>query len=142
VVSIDYTLVLQIVNFLTLIFILNVLLYKPILGIIEKRQKQLDDSQDEIKRLNLSVEERMAQYEEKVRQAKLAALDQKNQALAEGSDVAKSTIDAVRGEIPKMIEQFHGKLAKEVEDARGILSSQSQKISREIAEKVLGRSVQ
>ena len=74
-VSIDYTVFLQIINFLLLIFILNLLLYKPIMGILEKRQKQFDDSQEEIRRLNQDVEKKMLEYEEKSRQAKLAALE-------------------------------------------------------------------
>lgn len=140
-VSIDYTVVLQIINFLLLIFILNLLLYKPIVGIIEKRQKQFDDSQEEIKRLNQDVEKKMLEYEEKSRQAKLAAMELKTQAMAEGMEKAKSIIDAVRGEMPKLMEAFNEKLGKEVGEARKILTGQSQKISKEIAEKVLGRSV-
>ena len=61
--------------------------------------------------------------------------------MAEGTEKAKAVINAVRGEIPKIVESFNEKLGKEVEEARKILTGQSQKISREIAEKVLGRSV-
>ncbi len=141
-VSIDYTIMIQAVNFLLLIFILNLLLYKPILSILEKRQKSLDDSQDEINKLNDTIEKKMAEYEEKVRQAKVAAMEQKTLTLNDASDKAKSIIDAVRAEVPKLFEQFNEKLNKEVDDARKILANQSQKTSRDIAEKVLGRSVQ
>jgi F-type H+-transporting ATPase subunit b len=130
------------VNFIILIFILNALLYKPILGIIGKRKQKMDESDSEIKRMNQTVEQKMAEYEEKVRLAKVDAMEQKNAIVKEGSDVAKGIIDAVRGEIPAMMEQFHAKMEKEVEEARAILHSQSQKISLDIAEKVLGRSIQ
>jgi F0F1-type ATP synthase, subunit b len=130
------------VNFIILIFILNALLYKPILGIIGKRKQKMDESDSEIKRMNQTVEQKMAEYEEKVRLAKVDAMEQKNAIVKEGSDVAKGIIDAVRGEIPAMMEQFHAKMEKEVEEARAILYSQSQKISLDIAEKVLGRSIQ
>jgi F-type H+-transporting ATPase subunit b len=129
------------VNFIILIFILNALLYKPILGIIDKRKQKMDESDSEIKRMNQTVEQKMAEYEEKVRLAKVDAMEQKNAIVKEGSDVAKGIIDAVRGEIPAMMEQFHAKMEKEVEEARAILHSQSQKISLDIAEKVLGRSI-
>jgi F-type H+-transporting ATPase subunit b len=141
VVSLDYTILVQMVNFIILIFILNALLYKPILGIIGKRKQQMDESDSEIKRMNQTVEQKMAEYEEKVRLAKVDAMEQKNAIVKEGSDVAKGIIDAVRGEIPAMMEQFHAKMEKEVEEARAILHSQSQKISLDIAEKVLGRSI-
>lgn len=141
-VSLDYTILVQMVNFIILIFILNALLYKPILGIIDKRKQKMDESDSEIKRMNQTVEQKMAEYEEKVRLAKVDAMEQKNTIVKEGSDVAKGIIDAVRGEIPAMMEQFHAKMGKEVEEARAILHSQSQKISLDIAEKVLGRSIQ
>jgi len=141
VVSLDYTILVQMVNFIILIFILNALLYKPILGIIDKRKQKMDESDSEIKRMNQTVEQKMAEYEEKVRLAKVDAMEQKNAIVKEGSDVAKGIIDAVRGEIPAMMEQFHAKMGKEVEEARAILHSQSQKISLDIAEKVLGRSI-
>lgn len=140
-VSLDYTILVQMVNFIILIFILNALLYKPILGIIDKRKQKMDESDSEIKRMNQTVEQKMAEYEEKVRLAKVDAMEQKNAIVKEGSDVAKGIIDAVRGEIPAMMEQFHAKMEKEVEEARAILHSQSQKISLDIAEKVLGRSI-
>lgn len=141
-VSLDYTILVQMVNFIILIFILNALLYKPILGIIGKRKQKMDESDSEIKRMNQTVEQKMAEYEEKVRLAKVDAMEQKNAIVKQGSDVAKGIIDAVRGEIPAMMEQFHAKMGKEVEEARAILHSQSQKISLDIAEKVLGRSIQ
>ena len=140
-VSLDYTILVQMVNFIILIFILNALLYKPILGIIDKRKQKMDESDSEIKHMNQTVEQKMAEYEEKVRLAKVDAMEQKNAIVKEGSDVAKGIIDAVRGEIPAMMEQFHAKMGKEVEEARAILHSQSQKISLDIAEKVLGRSI-
>jgi F-type H+-transporting ATPase subunit b len=142
VVSLDSTILIQMINFLILIFILNLLLYKPILGIMDKRKKRFQDTEDEIKSINLTIEERMAAYEEKVRLAKMDALNQKNDILKEGSDQAKTMIDAARGEIPGMMEEFHGKMNREVTDARRILTDQSRKISVDIAEKLLGRSIQ
>ncbi len=131
----------QMVNFLLLIVILNRLLYKPILGIIDRRKKQVQDTEEEIKRLNQSVEERVAAYEEKLRQAKTDALEKKVEIIKEGAEQAKDLIDAARGQIPGMMEQFHGEMNKEVTAARNILSGQSRNISVEIAEKLLGRSL-
>jgi len=142
VISIDYTLWVQMGNFLLLMLILNLLLYKPILGIIDKRKKQMQDTEEEIKRLNQSVEERMAAYEEKLRQAKIDAVEKKQEIMKEGAERAKSIIDAAKGEIPGMMEKFHGEMNREVDEARRTLTNQSKKISVEIAEKLLGRSLQ
>jgi F-type H+-transporting ATPase subunit b len=142
VVELNITIVYQMINFLVLIFILNLLLYKPILAIIEKRQKNFEDSENEIKRLNETIENKMAAYEDKVRQAKLKAVEEKGEIVKEGADKAKEIIEAVRSEVPGMMDGFRGKLNAEVSAARAFLDGRSKGLSLEIAEKVLGRSVQ
>ncbi len=141
-ISIDYTLFIQMVNFLLLMFILNLLLYKPILGIIDKRKKQIQDTEEDIRRLNQSVDERMAAYEEKLRLAKMQALEKKQEIMKEGAEQAKVFVDAAKSEIPVMMEKFHADLNKEVSEAGHFLTDQSRRISVEIAEKLLGRSLQ
>jgi F-type H+-transporting ATPase subunit b len=141
-VSLDYSLGIQIVNFLLLIFILNVLLFKPILGMIDRRKKHFEDAGAEIKRLQETVEQQMAAYEEKLRQAKAAAVEQKNEIIRQGSDEAKAILDAVRAEIPGMMEQFQSRMNQEIGAAKKILADHSRQLSVEIAEKVLGRSLQ
>ena len=140
-VSLDYTTLVQIANFVLLMLILNVLLYKPIMGVIERRKEQMEKSDGEVKRLRQEVEQKLAEYEEKVRLAKIEAMEQRNAIVKEGADLAKSTIEAVRSEIPVLMEQFNTRMGREVDAARAILRSQSRKISLEIAEKVLGRSI-
>lgn len=138
-VSLDYSLGIQIVNFLLLIFILNVLLYKPILGLIDKRKKQFEDSETEIRRLQKTVEEKMAAYEEKLHRAKAAAVEQKNEIIRQGAEEAKTVIDAVRAEIPEMMERFQARMDGEIGAAKKILTDHSQQLSVEITEKILGR---
>ena len=141
-VDINLTLFVQMANFLVLIVILNYLLYKPILAILDKRKNRLDESEGEIKRLNATVEQKAAEYEEKLRLAKQYALDKKGEILKEAADKAKAIIDERRSRIPAMLAEFQGRVGQEVDAARRILKDQSQKISAEIAEKVLGRSLQ
>lgn len=140
-VSIDYSLGIQIINFVLLIFILNRLLYKPLLGMIDKRKKHLEESEAEIKRLRETVDLKMAAYEEKLRQAKVDAVEQKNEIIHQGVEEAKAMIDAARAEIPGMMEQFKARMEGEIDGAKRILTDQSQRLSVEIAEKVLGRSL-
>lgn len=140
-VSLDYSLGIQIINFLLLIFILNILLFKPILGMIDKRKKQFEDSDAEVRRLQETVERKMADYEEKLRQAKAAAVEQKNEIIRQGAEEAKAAIDAVRAQIPGMMEEFQARMDQEIGAARTILAERSTQLSIEIAEKVLGRSL-
>ena len=138
----DYTLFIQIVTFLALIYILNFLLFKPILNIIDRRKKQLEELENEIKLFNDSVDKRAAEYDEKLKQAKTNASELKKEIIKNGDDQAKGIIDIVRGEIPLMTQEFQKNMGKEIQAARKILHNQSRKLSLEIAEKVLGRRVQ
>jgi len=138
----DYTLLIQMVLFLILIFVLNILLYKPILAIIERRKKQLEESENEIKLFNESVEKRVAEYEEKLKQAKIKGSELKKEIIQEGVNQAKNIVDVVRNEIPVITREFQQKMDKEVEKAKLILDSHSKELSLEIARKVLGRPVQ
>ena len=140
-VSLDYSLGIQIINFVLLIFILNRLLYKPLLGMIDKRKQKLADSETEIRRLRETVEHQMAAYEEKLRLAKTAAVEEKNEIIRRGAEEARAITDAVRAEIPELMEQFQVRMGREIDAAKKILTGQSQKLSIEIAEKVLGRSL-
>jgi F-type H+-transporting ATPase subunit b len=142
VIDLNYSLFIQIGNFLLLILVLNFLLYRPILGMIEKRDSYLKSSEDEIKGLQDTVDRKMTEYEERLRMAKQDALEQKNEITRTGADEAKAILDKVRSEIPSLMEEFQEKMSQEVEKARQMLQTQSKTISLEIAEKVLGRSVQ
>jgi len=139
-VSIDYTLFIQIVNFLLLIAILHVLLYKPILKIMKERENRLKASEEEVKSLYQTIERKTAEYEEKIRLAKMEAMNQRNEIQKQGALEAQRIIEAAREEIARMTEEFKEKLAKEMEEARNILTAQSRTISFEIAERVLGRT--
>jgi F-type H+-transporting ATPase subunit b len=137
----DFTLVVQMVIFLLSIFVLNFLLYKPILSIIDRRKKQLEESENEIRLFNESVEKRVAEYEDKLKQAKTKASDLKKEIIEEGANQAKNIIDAVRGEIPAIAREFQQKMDKEIEKAKLILDGHSKELSMQIAQKILGRPV-
>jgi len=81
----NYTLLIQMFIFVALIFILNILLYKPILTIIDRRKKQLEELENEIKLFNDSVDKRAAEYDEKLKLAKTNATEMKKEIIKEGS---------------------------------------------------------
>jgi F-type H+-transporting ATPase subunit b len=138
----DFTLLVQMVIFIGLVFILNILLYKPILSILDRRKKQLEESENEIKLFNESVEKRASEYDEKLKQAKLKASEQKKEIIQEGVNQAKNIVDAVRNEIPVIAREFQQKMDLEIEKAKSVLDGRYKDLSIEIARKILGRPVQ
>jgi len=138
----DYTLLVQMGLFLFLVFLLNILLYKPILSIIDRRKKQLEESENEIRLFDENAEKKVAEYEEKLKQAKLRASEAKKEVIQEGANQAKNVIDAVRNEIPVIAREFQQKMDAEVAKAKAVLDGNSRQLSMEIAHKILGRPVQ
>jgi F-type H+-transporting ATPase subunit b len=141
-VDIDSTVFIQLVNFLILIWILNQVLYKPILRMLDRRKEILAKAQEEVKSVQETIDRRVAEYEEKIRAAKLEAMGQKGDLAKEGAQAAKVITDKAKGEISGMMGEFQAKLEKELASVRELLRNQTQRISSEIAEKVLGRSIQ
>jgi F-type H+-transporting ATPase subunit b len=141
-IEINTTFWIQLVNFVILMFVLNVILYKPVLKAMDKRRQYLQDLDDEVTSLEKSVDEKMADYEETLRQARLDAMTERADVQRQASDEGKAINDAARQEISQIMEGFKKKIEKELADARKVLKSQAEKISVEISEKVLGRGVQ
>ena len=140
-IELNSTVWIQMANFLLLIFILNFLLYKPVLKIIEKRNKKIEKSNEEVMSLNETVERNIAEYEEKIRQAKADAAAQRDEIKEEGTEQGKMITGKVRDEISKKIGDFKSDMEKEVDEARGALRDQTRKIAGDISEKVLGRGI-
>ena len=141
-VELNSTLFIQIVNFIFLIFILNQLLYKPIIRVVNERKQLVSDAQEEANRLGQSVEQKTAEYEEKLKYAQKESAVVREQLKNEGSEQAKAIMQEATREVAGIVDEFKGKIADEQEKARQVLRKKTQKIAAEISEKILGRTVQ
>jgi len=141
-IDLNSTLLIQMVNFLVLIFVLNVLLYKPIMKVIETRKKRVEGSKEAVDSLDEVVAQKVADYEDKLRQARTEAMNQREAVKSEGTEAGKKILGDARNEITGMVQEFKVKLSKEKDEARSILKDRTREIALEISEKVLGRGVQ
>lgn len=141
-IQIDYSLLLQIVNFVVLIFILDFILYRPLLNAIDKRKLVIEQGQAEIDRLERTVAEKIAVYEQKVQATRLEALGKNKNMIKDATEQAKVILAEAGSKMSAITEEFHVNMQKEAFAARQILSERSQQLSLDIAEKVLGRRLQ
>jgi F-type H+-transporting ATPase subunit b len=141
VINLDWTLWMQMINFLVLLFILNHLLYKPILKILDERKKKVNDAADAVKELERSSEEKLARYHEQIQDAKIQALSKKEEIKAAGMNDGNGLIDQAKEESDKVLLQARDDIKKEAAMAREALRRQSQEMATTIAEKLLGRSL-
>jgi F-type H+-transporting ATPase subunit b len=140
-ISIDLALVFQFVNFLLLMLVLNIFLYKPVRKILAERDSEIIESQKRTAAVDKEVQEKMALYEMKLRQTKTAAYEEKTAAIGKTREEESSIIEKARLEAAQSLATIQKQVARDAEQARGFLREQARSISLEICEKVLGRSL-
>lgn len=140
-ISIDLALVFQFVNFLLLMFVLNIFLYKPLLKVLSERDSEMIASREKTAAVDREVQEKMELYEVKLRQTKAAAYEEKTSAVNKAREEESAVIEKARLEAAQSLAVIQKQVAREAEEARGVLRGQAQSISLEICEKVLGRSL-
>lgn len=128
-------------NFLLLIFILNIVLYKPLLKILDERDKRISETQQKTKDFSEETEKMISAYNEKLQLAKIEAMTQKNNSKKDAAEKANVIIEEARKEAEQLILEVKHQISKEIEIARKELEPELEKMSITIAEQVLGRKV-
>lgn len=72
-VSLDATLVFQIINTIVIFLVLRHFLFKPVKGMIEKRQDMISDQLEDAKTKNEDAEQLIADYEDKLKKLRKKA---------------------------------------------------------------------
>ena len=138
-IDINLTIVIQVVQFLLLLFILNRFLFRPTINLIEEREQKITTWKEETKNFHESMQERLQSYENQIVEAKAQAQEQQElitEELKEGED---KKLDAVSEEAVRIVVSTREKLQEETELLRGQLREQAEEMSQLVAEKVLGR---
>jgi len=137
----NYTLLIQFLNFLVLLFLLNVLLFKPVLKAINKREKTLGslfDNVDGIKADAVSLEQA---YEEGSRERKRPVLEGKEAALMEAQKSSMRLIEVARTELADELVKVKAEIERQNKSIYDALKGEVEKLSTEVAEKILKRSL-
>lgn len=140
-INIDIVYLIQTVNFLVLLFLLNIFLYRPIRKAIRDRETEIAASRERTVSVDREVQEMTARYERKLREVKSAAAEDRNRMLREARAEEARILEAARGEASVSLAGIRETLRNEADEARGMLRRQAENLSRVICEKVLGRSL-
>jgi len=140
--QIDTSLLIQIVNFLLLVFLLNIFLYRPIRRIITQRSEEMGSLEQAIE----SAEKKSNENEEGVHENRLLARKdgyQTKEALKlEGLAEEKTILRASGSQVEEKISGAKVEIDGQTAAVRKALEEQVAVFSKELAEKILGRSVQ
>jgi F-type H+-transporting ATPase subunit b len=140
-VSLDISLIIQIVNFILLIWLLNILLYKPIRRIILERKNKFTGLERTINTLNESAREAEDAYVRGIRDARANGLKEKNAFLSIAAEEEKKIIDRINKTAQENLAEVRKRIAKEAESVRASLQKELGAFTEAIGEKILGRAV-
>jgi len=138
----DITLIIQMVNFLILLFVLNLILFRPIRNIIKERNQIIQNFNTDINSLTDEAQDSMERFEQKVLEAKKEGMSRVQDKKGEGEEAEAELIAVTNEEVQAKIQEARQKVASDIQEARTQLQAQVQAFSVAVTEKVLGRSIQ
>ena len=140
-INLDLTFIIQLVNFLVLVLILNVFLYKPIRRVLAERSTELNGARERAAEVDRDVQDKVALYEARLREGKTAANGERDVLKKAAQAEESAVLEKARKEAADTLATIKEKVAKEAADAKELLREQARGLSLEICEKVLGRSL-
>ncbi|HOP39556.1 MAG TPA: ATP synthase F0 subunit B [Geobacteraceae bacterium] len=140
-INLDIVLLIQAINFLVLLFLLNILLYKPIRKILADRDAEIAASKKKTLTVDQDVREKMARYEQKLRDVKTDATEKRNAMIREAREEEAKVLEAARRDAAVVLSKVRESIEQEAAQAEALLKVQADSLSNRICEKVLGRSL-
>lgn len=140
-INLDIAFVIQLVNFLVLVLLLNVFLFKPIRKQLAERSDLISGAKLKSAAVDKEVQEKLAAYEARMREIRSSAADERGVLKKEAQQQEAAILEKARVEASEALASIKAKVAQEAQDARRLLKESAESLSADICEKVLGRSL-
>lgn len=140
-ITMDITLFIQIINIIILMFLLNKVLYKPVLGILRERSRKMQGMEDEISRFEKNARLRQEEVDKKMAQASSKAKAALDTARAEAAAAGNEKLAAIKAEAETVREKKMAELKTQVTAAEQNLQENLAGFASDMAGKILGRSL-
>jgi len=137
----DISLVVQIVNFIFLIWILNILLYKPIRNVLLQRKDKVAGLEQRIETGNNDTKEKDDAFASGIKEARAKGLKEKEILLAAAVDDERKIIENINKKTQADLLEIREKIAEEAEVVRESLRQELDAFAAAIGQKILGRPV-
>jgi len=141
VISVDWTLGLQFLNFIILLLILNKILYRPLLKIIAERSDKIAGLYAGAKDLEAGIDEKMQRYQQQLNDAKFQANEERNKLKQAASEEEVKLLTEARGKASSRLEKIKSQVAVEAGEASKILQTEAGALAEQITTKILGREL-
>lgn len=141
IINIDFTLILQIVNFLILVAILYKFLFKPLQAFLAKRAEGIRSSLEEAKRAREEAQRLQEEFQARIQTIQREAQERREAALREVEEERQRLIRASKDEAERLLGEAKTQIEVEVKRAKATLREEAVSLSLEIAERILQRSL-
>jgi F-type H+-transporting ATPase subunit b len=140
-ISIDVTLFMHIINMVVLMLVLNAILYKPVLGILEKRAQKIESLNGDVAQFEHNARQRQVELDAKMREASNKAKKALDGARSQAQAVGAEKLAVIRKESDGIKEKQLVDLRSQIEVARKELQGNAAGFAQAMAGKILGRSL-
>lgn len=137
----DISLFVQIANFLIIIWVLNIILYRPIRKILIQRKEKITSLEQNIEKLNEDAAGKDEAFLSGIKDARARGLNEKEVLLKEGAEEEKKIIEQINQMAQANLKEVREKITKDAENVRASLYKEIDSFANAISEKILGRAV-
>ena len=140
-ISVDWSVLIQIINFLFLIWILNLILFKPIRNIIIQRKEKFSGLEADIETAQTTAEAQDQSFADGIKEARAKGLKQKESLMQVAAEEEKELIGKINQKAQAELTKVREQIVREADDAREMLMKEVDSFAGSISEKILGRAV-
>lgn len=141
-IDLDGTFFIQLGLFFFAFFMLRALVFKPMVALIEARDGATDGAIEEAKAMRKEAADAEATFQEELRKVRLKAGEERDKLRADGRKLEEELLTKVRSETEAQMAEASKKLDQEAAKVRAAMEAETAVLAREIAGKLLGRSVE
>ncbi len=140
-IAVNFTLLVQLVNFLILLVILNYLLFKPILRVLDERERVVRESTELKEKLGQLTEESLGEYESKLLGGKQEAMSIRASARSEATAGFRKVVMAARETGAQELEGARREIQAQAAQSREVLMADARALAGDIAARLVGRKL-
>jgi F-type H+-transporting ATPase subunit b len=140
-ISLDKTLLVQIINVLALMFCLNHFLFRPLRKILQERAELLLRLSDRAAAARSKIENSEAEKDRLKAESLRQAMNLKNDLVARSRTQGQHLLAETQEKTLGQINESRVRLRQSVASARTALATEIQNLARNMAEKLLGRTL-
>jgi F-type H+-transporting ATPase subunit b len=140
-VTIDITMVIQMINIVVLMFLLNGVLYKPIKKILKERSEKMQGMQNEVAKFEQNARLRQEEVDAKMSKASGKAKAALDAARAEAQAAGDEKMASIKAEVDGLKDKQLAQINTQIGEARAGLKANLEGFATDMASKILGRAV-